>query len=83
MILNDCSLSNHFMMTEVSATVASLVAQWPKAVLAVPLEILGSSPGSVADGRDRETHRAAHNWASIVWVRGGFGRQECPCPIGH
>ena len=38
---------------------------------AVPLEILGSSPGSVAAGRDRETHGAAHNWPSVVRVRGG------------
>uniref|UniRef100_A0AAZ3RZ17 Formin homology 2 domain containing 1 n=1 Tax=Oncorhynchus tshawytscha TaxID=74940 RepID=A0AAZ3RZ17_ONCTS len=36
------------------------------AVLAVPLEVLGSSPGSVAAGRDRETHRA-------VQVSSGLG----------
>ena len=53
------------------------------AVLAVPLEILGLSPGSVAAGRDRETHGAAHNWSSVVRVRGGFGQQGCPCPITH
>ena len=43
------------------------------AVLAVPLEILGLSPGSVAAGRDRETHGAAHNWLSVVQISGGFG----------
>ena len=53
------------------------------AVLAVPLEILGWSPGSVTADRDRETHGAAHTWPSAVWVRGGFGRQRCPCPIAH
>jgi hypothetical protein len=47
--------------------------------IAVPLEILGSSPGSVAAGRARETHGAEHNWPSIVRVRGGFGQQRCPC----
>ena len=39
---------------------------------AVPLEILGSSPGSVAAGRDRETHWATHNRPSVVRVRGGL-----------
>jgi hypothetical protein len=47
-------------------------------VLAVPLEILGLSPGSVVAGRDRETNGAVRNWPSVVWVRGGFGRQGCP-----
>jgi hypothetical protein len=43
-------------------------------VLAVPLEILGLSPGSVAAGHDREIHGAAHNWPSVVRLRGGFDR---------
>ena len=51
--------------------------------LVVPLEILGSSPGSVAAGRARETHGTVHNWPSIVQVRCGFGRQGCPCPIEY
>jgi hypothetical protein len=45
------------------------------AVLAVPLEILGSSPCCVAADRDPETHGATQNWPSVVRVRGGFGRQ--------
>jgi hypothetical protein len=53
------------------------------AVLAVPLEILGPCPGSVAAGCDWETHGAANNWPSIVRVRGGFSRQGCSCPITH
>ena len=32
-------------------------------------EILGSSPGSVTAGQDREVHGATHNWPSIVRVR--------------
>jgi hypothetical protein len=35
----------------------------------------GSSPASVTAGHNRETHGAAHNWPSVVWVKGGFGRQ--------
>ena len=34
-------------------------------MLAVPLEILGSSPGYGAGGRNRETHGTAHNWPSV------------------
>ena len=45
-------------------------------VLAVPLEILGLSPGTVA-----VTGRL--DWSSVVRIREGFGRQGCPCPIGH
>ena len=48
-----------------------------RAVLAGPLEMLGASPGSVAASHDRKTHGAVHNWPSVVWVRGGFGRQGC------
>eukprot|EP00063_Salmo_salar_P069143 XP_014043978.1 PREDICTED: uncharacterized protein LOC106597293 [Salmo salar] len=33
----------------------------------------GSIPGCDAAGRDRKTHEAAHNWLSVVQVRGGFG----------
>ena len=40
--------------------------------LAVPPEILGSSPGSVAAGHDRAAHGAAPNWPSVVWVRKGL-----------
>ena len=35
------------------------------------LEILSSSSGSVAAGRDRETHGAAYNWPSVGRVSGG------------
>jgi hypothetical protein len=34
----------------------------------------GSIPGCVTTGHDQETHRAAHNWPSIVRVMGGFDR---------
>jgi hypothetical protein len=34
----------------------------------------GSIPGCITTGRDRESHRAVQNWASVAWVRGGFGR---------
>ena len=37
--------------------------------------------GCVAAGRDREIHEEAHNWPSVIQVRGGFGRPGCPCPI--
>ena len=36
--------------------------------VAVPPETLGSSPGSVTAGRDREVHGATHNWPSVVRV---------------
>ena len=39
----------------------------------------GSSPGSVAAGR--ETHAVEHNLPSVAKVKGGFGRQGCPWPI--
>ena len=48
---------------------ASQVEQLSKAV---PPEILGSRPGSVAAGRDREVHGATHNWPSVVLVREGL-----------
>uniref|UniRef100_A0AAZ3RXY1 DUF676 domain-containing protein n=1 Tax=Oncorhynchus tshawytscha TaxID=74940 RepID=A0AAZ3RXY1_ONCTS len=41
-------------------------------MVAVPPEILGSSPGSIAAGRDREAHGEVHNWPSIVRVREGL-----------
>ena len=28
-----------------------------------------SFPGCITTGRDWESHRAAHNWPSVVWVR--------------
>ena len=62
-------------------TLASRVEQWSKAVLAVPLEILGSSPGSVTAGRNRETHGPSLNWPSIVQFRGGVGWPGYPCLI--
>ena len=52
------------------------------AVLAVPPEILGLSPGSVAAGSvwqclgDREAHGAAHNWPSVVRVREGLAGRD-------
>ena len=61
------------------------MAQWSKALqcqtLAVPLEILGSSPGSVVAGRDRETHGMAHNPASSELGEGLAGREVLvpPC----
>ena len=45
-------------------------------VLAVPLETLGSSPGSVAAGRDREVRGATHNWPSVVRVREGLAGND-------
>ena len=41
-------------------------------MLAVPRETLGSSPGSVAAGHDREVHGAKHNWPSVVRGREGL-----------
>ena len=35
----------------------------------MPSESLGSRPGSVVTGRDREVHGATHNWPSVVRVR--------------
>jgi hypothetical protein len=49
------------------------VAQWSKAV---PPETLGSSPGSVAAGRDREVHWVTHNLPSFVQVREGFAGKD-------
>ena len=36
----------------------------------------GSIPGCVGAGYDRETHETAHNWPSVVRVKGGFGQLE-------
>ena len=38
----------------------------------MPPETLGSLPGAVAAGRDREVRGAKHNWPSVVWVREGL-----------
>ena len=38
----------------------------------MPSETLGSRPGSVVTGRDREVHGAMHNWPSVVRVREGL-----------
>ena len=43
-------------------------------VQAVPLEILGLSPGSVAAGHDRETHGVAHNCPSVIRIGGLSGK---------
>ena len=55
---------------------------------AVPSESLGSRPGSVVTGRDREVRGAMHNWPSVVWVREGLvGRdvlvssRTCDCAL--
>ena len=42
----------------------------------MPPETLGSSPGSVAAGRDRVAHGAAPNWPSIVRVREGLASRD-------
>ena len=39
---------------------------------AVPSESLGSRPGSVVTGRDREVRGATHNWPNVVRVREGL-----------
>ena len=54
---------------------ASRVAQWSKALRSTSCATRdpGSSPGSVAAGRDWETHGAAYNWPSIIRFSGGFG----------
>jgi hypothetical protein len=44
--------------------------------LAVPPEILGLSPGSVAASCAREAHGAVHNWPSVVRVREGLARRD-------
>ena len=43
---------------------------------AVPPETLGSRPGSVVTGRDREVRGATHNWPSVVRVREGLAGRE-------
>ena len=56
---------------------ASQVVQWSKALQHSAKGIttyLGSIPGCITNIRDRESHRAVHNWPSVVWIRGGFGR---------
>jgi hypothetical protein len=34
-----------------------------------------SIPGRITTGRDQESHRAVHNWPSVVQVRRLFGRE--------
>ena len=46
------------------------------AVLAVPPETLGASPGSGAAGRDREVRGETHNWPSVVRVREGLAGRD-------
>ena len=36
----------------------------------------GLIPGCMTTGRDWESHRAVHNWPSVVQVRGGCGAQR-------
>ena len=38
----------------------------------MPSESLGSRPGSVVTGRDREVRGATHNWPSVAQVREGL-----------
>jgi hypothetical protein len=45
------------------------VAQWLRAL---PSESLGSRPGSVVTGHDRDVRGATHNWPSVVRVREGL-----------
>ena len=42
----------------------------------MPPETLGSRPGSVVTGRDREVCGATHNWPSVVWVREGLAGRD-------
>ena len=42
----------------------------------MPPETLGSCPGSVVTGCDREICRATHNWPSVVWVREGLAGRD-------
>ena len=46
------------------------------AVLAVPPETLGSSPGAVAADLDRAVHGAMHNWPSVVRLREGLAGRD-------
>ena len=48
------------------------MAQW----LSEPPETLGSRPGSVKTGSDREVCGATHNWHSVVRVREGLAGRE-------
>ena len=48
------------------------VVKGSTAAPAVPPETLGSRPGSVVTGRDREVSGARHNWPSVVRVREGL-----------
>jgi hypothetical protein len=43
---------------------------------AVSPETLGSRPGSVITGRDREVREATHNWPSVIRVREGLAGRE-------
>jgi hypothetical protein len=55
-----------------TGSLSSRVAQWLRALApAVPLETLGSRPGSVVTGRDREVRGTTHNWPSVIRVRAG------------
>ena len=42
----------------------------------MPSETLGSPPGSVVTGRDREVPGATHNWHSVVLVREGLAGRD-------
>ena len=47
------------------------MAQWSKALFRS-----ASCASSVAAGRNREAHGAAHNWPSVVWVREGLAGRD-------
>ena len=42
----------------------------------MPPETLGSRPGFVAAGRDREVRGMTHNWLSVVRVREGLAGRD-------
>ena len=49
------------------------MAQWLRALSS---ETLGSRPGSVVTGRDREGRGATHNWPSVARVREGLAGRD-------
>ena len=55
----------------------SQVVQWSKALNLSARGVttdLGSIPGCITTGHDQESHRATHNWPSVVQVMGVFGQ---------
>jgi hypothetical protein len=43
---------------------------------AVPPETMGSRPGSVVTGHDREVRGATHNWPSVIRIREGLAGRD-------